>query len=127
MKLNDLKTTARIEIEIEVFEGELNFINECLKDVEREDHRIVKNYLELVIEDLKRILKGLKEEELATTKSIVEDIDDTDYEKDYYAENVITHLNNVIEFQKEKYDRGQKGFTEKVYEELLNYICEENY
>lgn len=102
MKLNDLKTTARIEIEIEVFEGELNFINECLKDVEREDHRIVKNYLELVIEDLKRILKGLKEEELATTKSIVEDIDDTDYEKDYYAENVITHLNNVIEFQKEK-------------------------
>ena len=102
MKLNDLKTTARIEIEIEVFEGELNFINECLKDVEREDHRIVKNYLELVIEDLKRILKGLKEEELATTKSIVEDIDDTDYEKDYYAENEITHLNNVIEFQKEK-------------------------
>lgn len=27
----------------------------------------------------------------------------------------------------EKYDRGQKGFTEKGYEELLNYICEENY
>ena len=39
-----------------------------------------------------------------------------------------THLKRYIRKLKgEKYDRGQKGFTEKVYEELLNYICEEDY
>ena len=54
MKLKDLSTVARMEIEIEVFQGELDFINECLKDVDREDHRIV---------DLKRRVKFLKEED----------------------------------------------------------------
>lgn len=63
MKLNDLKTTARMEIEIEVFQGELDFINDCLKDEDREDHRIVKDYLEVVIKDLKRRLEILKGED----------------------------------------------------------------
>lgn len=63
MKLKDLSTTARMEIEIEVFQGELDFINECLKDVDREDHRIVKNYLEGVVKDLKRRVAFLKRED----------------------------------------------------------------
>ena len=63
MKLNDLKTTARIEIEIEVFECEINFLNECLKDVVREDYIIVKNYLEGLVKDLKKQLEFLKETE----------------------------------------------------------------
>ena len=47
------------------------------------------------------------EEELAMVKSIVEDINATDYEKEYYA-NVIAHLTNAIEFQKERLEFWNK-------------------
>ena len=41
------------------------------------------------------------EEELAMVKSIVEDINATDYEKEYYS-NVVSYLTNAINFQKER-------------------------
>ena len=47
------------------------------------------------------------EEELAMVKSIVEDINATDYEKEYYA-NVIAHLTNAIKFQKERLEFWSK-------------------
>ena len=47
------------------------------------------------------------EEELALVKSIVEDINATDYEKEYY-ENVISHLTNSINFQKERLEFWSK-------------------
>ena len=46
-------------------------------------------------------------EELAIVKSIVEDIDATDYEKEYY-ENVISHLNNSIKFNEERLEFWSK-------------------
>lgn len=46
-------------------------------------------------------------EELALVKSIVEDIDATDYEKEYY-ENVISHLNNSIKFNEERLEFWSK-------------------
>ena len=45
----------------------------------------------------------------------------------YPAHHTERYLKQCFFNLQEKYDRGQKGFTEKVYEELLNYICEENY
>ena len=47
------------------------------------------------------------EEELALVKSIVEDINATDYEKEYY-ENVISHLNNSIKFNEERLEFWSK-------------------
>lgn len=46
-------------------------------------------------------------EELAFVKSIVEDIDATDYEKEYY-ENVISYLNNSIKFNEERLEFWSK-------------------
>lgn len=46
-------------------------------------------------------------EELAMVKSIVEDINATDYEKEYY-ENVISHLNNSIKFNEERLEFWSK-------------------
>lgn len=46
-------------------------------------------------------------EELALVKSIVEDINATDYEKEYY-ENVISHLNNSIKFNEERLELWSK-------------------
>lgn len=46
-------------------------------------------------------------EELALVKSIVEDINATDYEKEYY-ENVISHLNNSIKFNEERLEFWSK-------------------
>lgn len=47
------------------------------------------------------------EEELAMVKSIAEDINATDYEKEYYS-NVISHLTTAIEFQKERLEFWSK-------------------
>ena len=47
------------------------------------------------------------EEELALVKSIVEDINATDYEKEYH-ENVISYLTNSINFQKERLEFWNK-------------------
>ena len=47
------------------------------------------------------------EEELAMVKSIVEDIDATDYEKEYYA-NVISYLTNSIKFNEERLEFWSK-------------------
>lgn len=46
-------------------------------------------------------------EELALVKSIIEDINATDYEKEYY-ENVISHLNNSIKFNEERLEFWSK-------------------
>lgn len=46
-------------------------------------------------------------EELALVKSIVEDIDATDYEKEYY-ENVISYLTNSIKFNEERLEFWSK-------------------
>lgn len=46
-------------------------------------------------------------EELAFVKSIVEDIDATDYEKEYY-ENVISYLTNSIKFNEERLEFWSK-------------------
>lgn len=46
-------------------------------------------------------------EELAIVKGIVEDINATDYEKEYY-ENVISHLNNSIKFNEERLEFWSK-------------------
>ena len=46
-------------------------------------------------------------EELAIVKSIVQDINATDYEKEYY-ENVISHLNNSIKFNEERLEFWSK-------------------
>lgn len=47
------------------------------------------------------------EEELAMVKSIVEDINATDYEKEFYA-NVIIHLETMIKFHKERLEFWSK-------------------
>ena len=46
-------------------------------------------------------------EELALVKSIVEDINATDYEKEYY-ENVISYLTNSIKFNEERLEFWSK-------------------
>lgn len=46
-------------------------------------------------------------EELAFVKSIVEDIDATDYEKEYY-ENAISYLTNSIKFNEERLEFWSK-------------------
>ena len=46
-------------------------------------------------------------EELAFVKSIVEDVDATDYEKEYY-ENVISYLTNSIKFNEERLEFWSK-------------------
>lgn len=89
-------------------------------------------YSQYVINEMKK--RGYVIKSFENYNKYFEDVDTINLEKfvemkcnPYPVHHTERYLKQCFFNLQEKYDRGQKGFTEKVYEELLNYICEENY
>ena len=89
-------------------------------------------YSQYVINEMKK--RGYVIKSFENYNKYFEDVDPINLERlaemnynPFPAHHTERYLKQCFFNLQEKYDRGQKGFTEKVYEELLNYICEENY